>query len=104
MSLVVQMRKLIYNLLEYYFSIAQSPSWNYFSYNAEKILQAKLEKEKDLDNLDWNRILNAEQMRYIIEQSSIGDNQRQNGGLQVKIGYSSTKSIHIKILKCNTKL
>ena len=37
-----------YDLLEYYFNIAQSPSWNYFSYNTEKILQAKIEKEKDL--------------------------------------------------------
>ena len=37
-----------YDLLEYYFSIAQSPSWNYFSYNTEKILQAKIEKEKDI--------------------------------------------------------
>lgn len=37
-----------YDLLEYYFGIAQSPSWNYFSYNTEKILQAKLEKEKDM--------------------------------------------------------
>jgi hypothetical protein len=37
-----------YDLLEYYFNIAQSPSWNYFSYNTEKKLQAKLEKEKDI--------------------------------------------------------
>lgn len=37
-----------YDLLEYYFNIAQSPSWNYFSYNTEKILQAKIEKEKDI--------------------------------------------------------
>ena len=44
-----------YNLLEYYFSIAQSPSWNYFSYNAEKILQAKLEKEKDLEEREQRR-------------------------------------------------
>jgi hypothetical protein len=36
-----------YDLLDYYFSVAQSPSWNYFAYNAEKILQAKLDKEKD---------------------------------------------------------
>lgn len=36
-----------YDILEYYFSIAQSPSWNYFSYNTEKIFQAKLDKEKD---------------------------------------------------------
>jgi hypothetical protein len=36
-----------YDLLDYYFNNAQSPSWNYFAYNAEKILQAKLDKEKD---------------------------------------------------------
>ena len=37
-----------YDLLEYYFSIAESPSWNYFSYNTEKILQNKLDKERDI--------------------------------------------------------
>jgi hypothetical protein len=37
-----------YDILEYYFSVAQSPTWNYFTYNAEKILQAKLEKEQDV--------------------------------------------------------
>ena len=36
-----------YDILEYYFSVAQSPSWNYFAYNAEKILQAKLDKQQD---------------------------------------------------------
>jgi hypothetical protein len=36
-----------YDVLEYYFSIAQSPSWNHFAYNTEKILQAKLDKEQD---------------------------------------------------------
>ena len=36
-----------YDILEYYFSIAQDPSWNYFAYNAEKILNAKLDKEQD---------------------------------------------------------
>jgi hypothetical protein len=36
-----------YDLLEYYFSVSQSPSWNYFAYNAEKILQARLDKEQD---------------------------------------------------------
>jgi len=37
-----------YDLLEYYFSIAQTPTWNHFAYNAEKILQAKVDKEKDI--------------------------------------------------------
>lgn len=36
-----------YDLLEHYFKVAQSPSWNYFSYNAEKILQAKADQEQD---------------------------------------------------------
>jgi len=36
-----------YNLLDYYFSIAQDPTWNYFAYNAEKILNGKLDKEQD---------------------------------------------------------
>jgi hypothetical protein len=37
-----------YDLLDYYFRIAQEPSWNYFAYNAEKILNGKLEIEEDL--------------------------------------------------------
>jgi hypothetical protein len=37
-----------YDLLEYYFSIAQDPNWNYFAYNAEKILNGKLEVEEDI--------------------------------------------------------
>jgi hypothetical protein len=36
-----------YDLLDYYFSISQDPSWNYFAYNAEKILNGKLEVEQD---------------------------------------------------------
>jgi hypothetical protein len=36
-----------YDLLDYYFSVAQSPSWNYFAYNAEKILQARKDKKRD---------------------------------------------------------
>ena len=27
--------------------MAQNPTWNYFAYSAEKILQAKLDKEQD---------------------------------------------------------
>ena len=37
-----------YDLIEYYFSIAQEPSWNYFAYNAEKILNGKLDIEQDV--------------------------------------------------------
>jgi hypothetical protein len=36
-----------YDLLEYYFNVANSPSWNYFAYNTEKILQARLDKKQD---------------------------------------------------------
>ena len=37
-----------YDLLDYYFTIAQDPTWNYFAYNAEKILNGKLEVEEDI--------------------------------------------------------
>lgn len=37
-----------YDILEYYFSVAESPSWNYFAYNAEKILNGKLDVEQDI--------------------------------------------------------
>ena len=36
-----------YDLLDYYFNISMSPSWSYFAYNAEKILQGKIELEQD---------------------------------------------------------
>ena len=36
-----------YDLLDYYFSVSQSPSWSYFAYNTEKILQARLDRIKD---------------------------------------------------------
>ena len=36
-----------YNLLEYYFRVAQNPNWNFFAYNAESLLNAKINKEKD---------------------------------------------------------
>lgn len=36
-----------YDLLDYYFRVSQSPSWNYFAYNAEKLLQAIRDKEQD---------------------------------------------------------
>jgi len=37
-----------YDLLDYYFSIAESPTWNYFAYNAGKILNGKLEVQEDI--------------------------------------------------------
>lgn len=36
-----------YDILEYYFKVSQNPSWNFFAYNAEKILQAKKDKDQD---------------------------------------------------------
>ena len=46
-----------YELLEYYFSVAQEPSWNYFAYNAEKILNGKLDVEKDIKERAERRTL-----------------------------------------------
>lgn len=37
-----------YDILEYYFSIAQEPSWNYFAYNTEKIINGKKDTEQDI--------------------------------------------------------
>jgi len=45
-----------YDLLDYYFSIAQSPSWSYFAYNAEKILNGKIDVEKDNKERQERRI------------------------------------------------
>ena len=36
-----------YGISECYFSIAQDPSWNYFAYNTEKIINGKSEVEQD---------------------------------------------------------
>jgi hypothetical protein len=44
-----------YDLLEYYFNVAQSPTWNYFAYNAEKILQARLDKQQDYKDREERR-------------------------------------------------
>jgi len=38
---------MLYDLLEHYFNVAQTPTWNYFAYNAEKILQAQRDKQQD---------------------------------------------------------
>ena len=46
-----------YDLLNYYFSISLSPSWNYFAYNAQKILEAKLEVEQDIKDREERRKL-----------------------------------------------
>lgn len=36
-----------YDILDYYFRVNSNPSWNFFAYNAEKILQAKKDKDQD---------------------------------------------------------
>ena len=46
-----------YDLLDYYFSIAQQPSWSYFAYNAEKILDGKLEVQQDKNEREQRRAL-----------------------------------------------
>jgi hypothetical protein len=37
-----------YDLLEYYFQVAQSPNWNFFAYNAQQILNGRMATEQDL--------------------------------------------------------
>lgn len=37
-----------YDLLSYYFSAVELPSWKTFAYQAEAIIQAKSETEKDI--------------------------------------------------------
>jgi hypothetical protein len=38
-----------YDLLEYYFSTAQSPSWKYFANYADKIVEARRDYQRDLE-------------------------------------------------------
>ncbi len=49
-----------YDVLEYYFSIAQEPTWNYFAYNMEKIINGKLEVEQDYKERKERRALARE--------------------------------------------
>jgi hypothetical protein len=37
-----------YDLLEYYFEIAQTPSWNFFEYNSQDILNNRQATEQDI--------------------------------------------------------
>jgi hypothetical protein len=48
-----------YELLEYYFSVSSSPSWSWFTYNAQKVYAAKKAKEED----DRIRLLLREQAK-----------------------------------------
>jgi len=37
-----------YDLLTYYFSVAENPTWKFFAYSAEKIIIGKAEAEQDI--------------------------------------------------------
>ena len=37
-----------YDLLEYYFQVAENPAWKYFANYADKIIDARQEYERDL--------------------------------------------------------
>jgi hypothetical protein len=38
-----------YDLLEYYFSVAETPTWKYFANYADKIIEARNEHKRDLE-------------------------------------------------------
>jgi hypothetical protein len=44
-----------YDLLEYYFSVAQSPTWKYFANYADKIIDAREEYQRDLQERSERR-------------------------------------------------
>lgn len=46
-----------YDLLDYYFDIAQSPNWNFFAYNAQEILNGKLATKQDIKERQERRQL-----------------------------------------------
>ena len=46
-----------YDLLDYYFNISLFPTWSYFAYNAQKILEAKIEVEQDIKEREERRKL-----------------------------------------------
>jgi hypothetical protein len=46
-----------YDLLDYYFNISISPTWSYFAYNTQKILEAKIEVEQDIKDREERRKL-----------------------------------------------
>ena len=49
-----------YDLLDYYFEIAQNPSWTFFAYNAQEIINGKLEVQKDIKERQERRKLAKE--------------------------------------------
>ena len=44
-----------YDLLEHYFSVASNPSWKYFANYADKIIEAKTQYQKDLQEREERR-------------------------------------------------
>ncbi len=46
-----------YDLLEYYFTVAQNPNWNFFAYNAQEILNGRMNTEQDLKEREERRKL-----------------------------------------------
>ena len=49
-----------YDLLDYYFQIAQTPSWNFFAYNVQDILSGRMAVEQDLKEREERRRLGRE--------------------------------------------
>ena len=46
-----------YDLLDYYFGVSQNPSWNFFAYNAQQILNGRMAVEQDLKERQERREL-----------------------------------------------
>ncbi len=46
-----------YDLLEYYFSVAQSPTWKYFANYADKIVEAREDHNRDIEERAQRRKL-----------------------------------------------
>lgn len=46
-----------YDLLEYYFQVAQNPSWKYFANYADKIYQARIDQKTDDEDRKQKRML-----------------------------------------------
>ena len=48
---------LCYDLLEYYFQVAQNPSWKYFANYADKIYQSRIDQKADEKDRQERRLL-----------------------------------------------
>ena len=46
-----------YDLLDYYFKVAQTPNWSFFAYNAQEILNGRTATEQDLKEREERRKL-----------------------------------------------